>query len=107
MLKTFNFLNFLSFLQASKFSQSSLKGFSIASWHEGHYERDFGHFSTTAYGGEGKVESSEIWTLFRQIFENFITFSQAKIYNATEGGARIESAIEKPFKELCETPSLE
>ena len=89
-------------LAYSKDGVSHSQGFIHASWHEGHYERDFGHFSTTAYGGEGKVESSEIWTLFRQIFENFITFSQAKIYNATEGGARIESAIEKPFKELCE-----
>ncbi|EAH7124082.1 DUF115 domain-containing protein, partial [Campylobacter coli] len=36
------------------------------------------------------------------IFENFIAFSKSKTYNCTQGGARIESAIEKPFKELCE-----
>ncbi|EEP3708965.1 motility associated factor glycosyltransferase family protein [Campylobacter jejuni] len=89
-------------LAYAKDGQTHSKGFIHASWHNGDYERDFGKFTTTAYGGEGKVESSEIWTLFRQIFENFISFSQSKAYNCTEGGARIESAIEKPFKELCE-----
>ncbi|MFQ6343057.1 motility associated factor glycosyltransferase family protein [Campylobacter sp. VTCC 70190] len=82
---------------------SHSKGFIHASWHEGHYEKDLGRFSTTAYGGEGKVESSEVWTLFRQVFEGFIFFSKTKTYNCTEGGARIESAIEKPFKECCQS----
>ncbi|EDO9712435.1 DUF115 domain-containing protein [Campylobacter jejuni] len=89
-------------LAYSEDGQTHSKGFIHASWHNGDYERDFGKFTTLAYGGEEKVESSEIWTLFRQIFENFISFSKSKTYNCTEGGARIESAIEKPFKELCE-----
>ncbi|EOI3939896.1 motility associated factor glycosyltransferase family protein [Campylobacter jejuni] len=89
-------------LAYAKDGQTHSQGFIHANLHNGDYERDLDRFSTTAYGGNGKVQSSEIWTLFRQIFENFITFSKSKTYNCTEGGARIESAIEKPFKELCE-----
>ncbi|HFZ5137410.1 motility associated factor glycosyltransferase family protein [Campylobacter jejuni] len=88
-------------LAYSEDGQTHSKGFIHASWHNGDYERDFGKFTTLAYGGEGKAESSEIWTLFRQIFENFIFYSESKTYNCTEGGARIESAIERPFKEVC------
>ncbi|EOZ2240693.1 motility associated factor glycosyltransferase family protein [Campylobacter jejuni] len=89
-------------LAYAKDGQTHSQGFIHANLHNGDYERDLDKFSTTAYGGNGKVQSSEIWTLFRQIFENFITFSKSKTYNCTEGGAKIESAIEKPFKELCE-----
>ncbi|KAJ9778486.1 motility associated factor glycosyltransferase family protein [Campylobacter jejuni] len=89
-------------LAYAKDGQTHSQGFIHANLHNGDYERDLDRFSTTAYGGNGKVQSSEIWTLFRQIFENFIAFSKSKTYNCTEGGARIESAIEKPFKELCE-----
>ncbi|EAK0278277.1 motility associated factor glycosyltransferase family protein, partial [Campylobacter jejuni] len=88
-------------LAYAKDGQTHSKGFIHASWHNGDYERDFGKFTTLAYGGKGEVESSEIWTLFRQIFENFISLSPTKTYNCTEGGARIESAIERPFKEVC------
>ena len=55
-----------------------------------------------AYGGEGFVESHEIWIFFRQILEDLVKYVvNAKIYNATEGGARIEGMIEKPFSECC------
>ncbi|EFU2060287.1 motility associated factor glycosyltransferase family protein [Campylobacter upsaliensis] len=55
-----------------------------------------------AYGGEGFVESHEIWIFFRQILEDLIKYVvSAKIYNATQGGARIEGMIEKPFSECC------
>ncbi|EPN7178816.1 motility associated factor glycosyltransferase family protein [Campylobacter upsaliensis] len=55
-----------------------------------------------AYGGEGFVESHEIWIFFRQILEDLVKYVvSAKIYNATEGGARIEGMIEKPFSECC------
>ncbi|EIX7217735.1 motility associated factor glycosyltransferase family protein, partial [Campylobacter coli] len=64
------------------------------------------HILTTAYGGNGKVESSEIWTMFRLIFENDINYFQKffniTTYNCTEGGARIEGTIEKPFLWACE-----
>ncbi|HEF6132823.1 TPA: motility associated factor glycosyltransferase family protein, partial [Campylobacter jejuni] len=88
-------------LAYNKDGQTHSQGFIHANLHNGDYERDLDRFSTTAYGGNGKVQSSEIWTLFRQIFENFIFYSESKTYNCTEGGARIESAIERPFKEVC------
>ncbi|EIC5480559.1 motility associated factor glycosyltransferase family protein [Campylobacter upsaliensis] len=55
-----------------------------------------------AYGGEGFVESHEIWIFFRQILEDLVKYVvSAKIYNATQGGTRIEGMIEKPFSECC------
>ncbi|ECX9800644.1 motility associated factor glycosyltransferase family protein, partial [Campylobacter coli] len=74
--------------------------------HEGHFQRNKGKFQCLAYGGNGKVESSEIWTMFRLIFENDINYFQKLFnittYNCTEGGARIEGTIEKPFLWACE-----
>ncbi|CAM4196609.1 motility associated factor glycosyltransferase family protein [Campylobacter armoricus] len=68
------------------------------------FEKDKDKFKTLAYGGKGYVQSSEVWLLFKQIFEGLIyKQTKAKIYNATEGGARIEGTIEKPFKTLCQT----
>ena len=57
----------------------------------------------TAYGGEGEVRTTYVWTLFKNQFENDI--EQAKLenitsYNCTEGGARINGTIEKPFLEV-------
>lgn len=78
------------------------KGFIHDDYHIGDYERDFNRYTTMAYGGQGIVQSSQVWILFKQIFENFCAAnSYAKIYNCTEGGARIEGSIEKPFKEAC------
>ena len=59
---------------------------------------------TQAYGGVGKVKTSIVWKLFREIFEGYIFANKKRVksYNCTEGGARIEGSIEKPFKELCE-----
>lgn len=61
-----------------------------------------------AYGGEGEVRTTYVWTIFKNQFENDITHSNLKdikSYNCTEGGARIEGTIEKPFldtmSELC------
>ncbi|EOG2477755.1 motility associated factor glycosyltransferase family protein [Campylobacter upsaliensis] len=58
-----------------------------------------------AYGGKGKVKSTKIWSIFKDFYEQLIYLSRnsCKTYNATEGGARIGGAIEKPFKELCES----
>ncbi|EAI4489604.1 motility associated factor glycosyltransferase family protein [Campylobacter coli] len=62
------------------------------------------HLSTKAYGGKGEVKTHFIWNMFRTILEKHIINAPktTKIYNCTEGGARIEGSIEKPFKELCE-----
>ncbi len=57
-----------------------------------------------AYGGKGEVKSTAIWKAFRNFFEDDISQTKEKMttYNATEGGARIEGAIEIPFKEFIE-----
>ncbi|EDO9531877.1 motility associated factor glycosyltransferase family protein, partial [Campylobacter coli] len=71
--------------------------------HEGHFQRDKGKFQCLAYGGNGKVESSEIWTMFRFSLQNTISKNiVSTTYNCTEGGARIEGTIEKPFLWACE-----
>lgn len=61
-----------------------------------------------AYGGEGEVRTTYVWTLFKNQFENDIAQSSlvnVVSYNCTEGGARIEGTMEKPFldtmSELC------
>ncbi|EKG0370985.1 motility associated factor glycosyltransferase family protein, partial [Campylobacter coli] len=65
--------------------------------------RDKGKFQCLAYGGNGKVESSEIWTMFRFSLQNTISRNiVSTTYNCTEGGARIEGTIEKPFLWACE-----
>ncbi|EHL3244934.1 motility associated factor glycosyltransferase family protein, partial [Campylobacter coli] len=59
-------------LAYAKDGQTHSQGFIHANLHNGDYERDLDRFSTTAYGGNGKVQSSEIWTLFRHNFEKDI-----------------------------------
>ncbi|EFO9087200.1 motility associated factor glycosyltransferase family protein, partial [Campylobacter coli] len=59
-------------LAYAKDGQTHSQGFIHANLHNGDYERDLDKFSTTAYGGNGKVQSSEIWTLFRHNFEKDI-----------------------------------
>ncbi|ECP9362775.1 motility associated factor glycosyltransferase family protein [Campylobacter jejuni] len=64
------------------------------------------HILTKAYGGNGKVETHSIWLLFKNWFENEMIPNTRKMgittYNCTEGGARIEGTIEKPFLWACE-----
>ncbi|MFG5141874.1 motility associated factor glycosyltransferase family protein, partial [Campylobacter lari] len=64
------------------------------------------HINTLAYGGKEQIKTHEVWNVFRVELEKKITFVRDNFnittYNATEGGARIEGTIEKPFKELCE-----
>ncbi|EDO8598936.1 motility associated factor glycosyltransferase family protein [Campylobacter jejuni] len=70
-------------------------------------EKIRGEVYTLAYGGEKQVRTQLTWNLFRQAFEKDIFWAKEKLkintYNCTEGGARIEETIEKPFKEVCET----
>ena len=61
-----------------------------------------------AYGGEGEVRTTYIWDKFKNQYEKDIEQSSKEgyiTYNCTEGGARIEGSIEKPFletmNELC------
>ncbi|EAL7774301.1 TPA: motility associated factor glycosyltransferase family protein [Campylobacter upsaliensis] len=71
--------------------------------HSANFESEaYEKIKVVAYGGEGFVESHEIWIFFRQILEDLVKYVvSAKIYNATQGGARIEGMIEKPFSECC------
>ncbi|EAL3828029.1 motility associated factor glycosyltransferase family protein, partial [Campylobacter coli] len=93
-------------LAYAKDGQTHSQGFIHANLHNGDYERDLDKFSTTAYGGNGKVESSFVWTLFRHNFEQDVANAKKNYYittyNCTEGGARIEGTIEKPFLWACE-----
>ncbi|EOH2114347.1 motility associated factor glycosyltransferase family protein, partial [Campylobacter coli] len=41
--------------------------------HEGHFQRDKGKFQCLAYGGDGKAESSEVWTMFRFFLQDTIS----------------------------------
>ncbi|EAH7099836.1 motility associated factor glycosyltransferase family protein [Campylobacter jejuni] len=70
-------------------------------------EKIRGEVYTLAYGGEKQVRTQLTWNLFRQAFEKDIFWAKEKLkintYNCTEGGARIEGTVEKPFKEMCET----
>ncbi|EOX4603401.1 motility associated factor glycosyltransferase family protein, partial [Campylobacter jejuni] len=64
------------------------------------------HILTKAYGEKEEVKTHSIWILFKNYFENEIIPNTIKMgittYNCTEGGARIEGTIEKPFLWACE-----
>ncbi|EJD5800080.1 motility associated factor glycosyltransferase family protein [Campylobacter coli] len=93
-------------LAYTKDGLSHTKDYSNLDKHEGHFQRDKNKYTTQAYGGNGKVESSFVWTLFRHNFEKDIVNIKMNYhittYNCTEGGARIEGTIEKPFLWACE-----
>ncbi|EAH6105533.1 DUF115 domain-containing protein [Campylobacter jejuni] len=61
---------------------------------------------TKAYGGKGEVKTHHVWLMFKQNLEQDIEkiqkYLDTKVYNCTEGGARIKGAIEKPFLWACE-----
>ncbi|HDW9238005.1 TPA: motility associated factor glycosyltransferase family protein, partial [Campylobacter coli] len=60
------------------------------------------HILTEAYGGKKEIKTHEFWIFFKQILEAMIIKYHITTYNCTEGGARIEGAIEKPFLWACE-----
>ncbi|EOC3117210.1 motility associated factor glycosyltransferase family protein, partial [Campylobacter jejuni] len=64
------------------------------------------HILTEAYGGKGEVKTHHVWLMFKQNLEQDIEkiqkYLDTKVYNCTEGGARIKGAIEKPFLWACE-----
>ncbi|EJR1607817.1 flagellin modification protein PseD, partial [Campylobacter jejuni] len=88
-------------LAYAKDGLSHTKDYSNLDKHEGHFQRDKNKYTTQAYGDNGKVESSFVWTLFRHNFEQDVANAKKNYYittyNCTEGGARIEGTIEKPF----------
>ncbi|EOG9532852.1 motility associated factor glycosyltransferase family protein, partial [Campylobacter upsaliensis] len=70
------------------------------------YESESKKFSVLAYGGEGFVETNLYWNMFKHSFEADILEAKKwldiDIFNATEGGVKIEGTIEKSFKQCCE-----
>ncbi|EJE0399749.1 motility associated factor glycosyltransferase family protein, partial [Campylobacter coli] len=60
------------------------------------------HILTEAYGGKEKIKTHHVWLMFKQILEAMIIKYHITTYNCTEGGARIEGTIEKPFLWACE-----
>ncbi|EIZ1139753.1 motility associated factor glycosyltransferase family protein, partial [Campylobacter coli] len=56
------------------------------------------HILTEAYGGKGEVKTHHVWLMFKQNLEQDIEkiqkYLDTKVYNCTEGGARIKGAIE-------------
>ena len=69
------------------------------------FESQIKKFPVLAYGGEGFVETNLYWNMFKHSFEKDILEAKKwldiDIFNATEGGARIEGAVEKSFKQCC------
>ncbi|EJQ2017767.1 motility associated factor glycosyltransferase family protein, partial [Campylobacter coli] len=59
---------------------------------------------TQAYGGKGEVLTHIAWNDYRIKLEYLFACNskEAKFYNATEGGARINFTEELSFKECCE-----
>ncbi|HEE9146881.1 TPA: motility associated factor glycosyltransferase family protein [Campylobacter jejuni] len=61
---------------------------------------------TKAYGGKEEVKTHAMWLMFKQNLEQDVEkiqkYLDTKVYNCTEGGARIEGTIEKPFLWACE-----
>lgn len=57
-----------------------------------------------AYGGEGTVETNQVWKLFKHGLEQTVAFASPKMLsiNSTEGGARIDGTLELPFAEAIE-----
>lgn len=77
-----------------------------ASHAKGHaFSQSDEYLYTVAYGGEGEVRTTYIWEKFKNQFESDIEYAnkdEIKTYNCTEGGARINGAIERPFKEVMQ-----
>ncbi|MEB2790908.1 motility associated factor glycosyltransferase family protein [Campylobacter upsaliensis] len=74
--------------------------------HGQNYESESKKFSVLAYGREGFVETNLYWNMFKHSFEADILEAKKwldiDIFNATEGGVKIEGTIEKSFKQCCE-----
>ncbi|ELZ2666823.1 motility associated factor glycosyltransferase family protein, partial [Campylobacter upsaliensis] len=69
------------------------------------YEGQSEKFPVLAYGGEGFVYTNLYWNMFKHSFEKDILEAKnllnVRTFNATEGGARIEGAVEKSFRQCC------
>ncbi|EAJ3020399.1 flagellin modification protein PseD, partial [Campylobacter coli] len=67
-------------LAYAKDGLSHTKDYSNLDKHEGHFQRDKNKYTTQAYGNNGKVESSFVWTLFRHNFEQDVANAKKNYY---------------------------
>ncbi|EGA8640178.1 flagellin modification protein PseD, partial [Campylobacter jejuni] len=67
-------------LAYAKDGLSHTKDYSNLDKHEGHFQRDKNKYTTQAYGDNGKVESSFVWTLFRHNFEQDVANAKKNYY---------------------------
>ncbi|EJC9886954.1 motility associated factor glycosyltransferase family protein, partial [Campylobacter jejuni] len=81
---------------------SHSKGFSYGEQFSG--EKTVPTLKTQAYAGKGEVLTHITWNDYRIKLEYLFACNskEAKFYNATEGGARINFTEELSFKECCE-----
>ncbi|EDP7128805.1 flagellin modification protein PseD, partial [Campylobacter jejuni] len=70
-------------LAYAKDGLSHTKDYSNLNKHEGHFQRDKNKYTTQAYGDNGKVESSFVWTLFRHNFEQDVANAKKNYYITT------------------------
>ncbi|ELV9527529.1 flagellin modification protein PseD, partial [Campylobacter coli] len=70
-------------LAYAKDGLSHTKDYSNLDKHEGHFQRDKNKYTTQAYGNNGKVESSFVWTLFRHNFEQDVANAKKNYYITT------------------------
>ncbi|EOF7247209.1 motility associated factor glycosyltransferase family protein [Campylobacter coli] len=89
-------------LAFDKEGNSHSKGFSYGEKYEGGANID--KFKVPAYAGKGEVLTHITWNDYRIKLEYLFACNskEAKFYNATEGGARINFTEELSFKECCE-----
>ncbi|ELH7405036.1 motility associated factor glycosyltransferase family protein [Campylobacter coli] len=81
---------------------SHSKGFDFGEKFSG--EENIDKLKVPAYGGKGEVLTHITWNDYRIKLEYLFACNskEAKFYNATEGGARINFTEELSFKECCE-----
>ncbi|HDZ4376819.1 TPA: motility associated factor glycosyltransferase family protein [Campylobacter jejuni] len=81
---------------------SHSKGFDFGEKFSG--EENIDKLKVPAYGGKGEVLTHITWNDYRIKLEYLFACNdqKAKIYNATEGGVRINFTEELSFKECCE-----
>ncbi|EDH1608983.1 DUF115 domain-containing protein [Campylobacter jejuni] len=89
-------------LAFDKEGNSHSKGFSYGEQFSG--EKTVPTLKTQAYAGKGEVLTHITWNDYRIKLEYLFACNskEAKFYNATEGGARINFTEELSFKECCE-----
>ncbi len=81
---------------------SHSKGFDFGEKFSG--EENIDKLKVSAYGGKGEVLTHMTWNDYRVKLEYLFACNskEAKFYNATEGGSRINFTEELSFKECCE-----